>query len=102
VLCISEICTLSLRDALPISDPVAARAPGPGREELGHRRFRHAPAEFPEPPLQVDVVAPLVGEVEIGPFERGDGLVRPGKAKAVRSEEHTTELQSRENLVCRL
>src|SRR5690606_41619625 len=33
---------------------------------------------------------------------RGNGLVRNGGAASIRSEEHTSELQSRENLVCRL
>src|SRR2546422_5148750 len=72
----TEIYTLSLHDALPISDlqsledsndlvfdacPAARRAPG-------RTRFR----------------------------------MRPGARRAARSEEHTSELQSRLHLVCRL
>src|SRR5437016_9089431 len=56
----TEIYTLSLHDALPISPPVP---PGPDR-----RRRRHAAPRWPR----------------------------------ARSEEHTSELQSLTNLVCRL
>src|SRR5688572_32875784 len=33
---------------------------------------------------------------------RGDSLLRPGRRAERRSEEHTSELQSQSNLVCRL
>src|SRR3712207_7254627 len=70
----TEIYTLSLHDALPISAPERA-------EEL--RRIR-------------------VPTVVI--HGNRDRLVSPsgGKATAKRSEEHTSELQSRQYLVCRL
>src|SRR5690349_25068859 len=76
----TEIYTLSLHDALPIS--VARRArervvvvvPG-----LAHRQQR-----------QPEHVGRLVVDVE------------PPRAEEVRSEEHTSELQSRRDLVCRL
>src|SRR5690606_41429800 len=70
---------LSLHDALPISSPPACRGAGSSswRALLQEQRDRR-------PGADVDAVA--VGH--------GD---RP-----VRSEEHTSELQSRENLVCRL
>src|SRR6202044_4283543 len=54
----TEIYTLSLHDALPISPPFARRSPC--------------------------------------------GLCSPLRGLSPRSEEHTSELQSRENLVCRL
>src|SRR3712207_7609517 len=69
----TEIYTLSLHDALPISDPAPGRAGVlPGRVE--HLR---------DLPPRVDG------------HERVAELV-------VRSEEHTSELQSRQYLVCRL
>src|SRR5436309_16097757 len=73
----TEIYTLSLHDALPIS-------PGPAIEEKRHDHRAQSR---------------LVGRRGGGRVSshRADGL--PG---AHRSEEHTSELQSRENLVCRL
>src|SRR5205085_11092769 len=61
----TEIYTLSLHDALPIS----ARARGPRRSSAPRRTRR-----------------------------RGSRL----RSRRVRSEEHTSELQSQSNLVCRL
>src|SRR5690606_42136582 len=88
-----EIYTLSLHDALPISVHVP--------------EARHAVLVGAEQAQQ------LGGEGEFGAVEghqvdRGHRLaaVRPGHLlphhPGVRSEEHTSELQSRENLVCRL
>src|SRR2546430_14079110 len=75
----TEIYTLSLHDALPISGGDCART---GGDDDGDRR-----------------------DGELGAC-RADGLGRcraifrwPGEA---RSEEHTSELQSQSNLVCRL
>src|SRR5947209_11240145 len=66
----TEIYTLSLHDALPISDPRRHRAGTPrGRDGVRLHRLR------------------------------GSGLVSPARS---RSEEHTSELQSRQYLVCRL
>src|SRR5690606_41271140 len=70
----AEIYTLSLHDALPISD-----------------RARRLPRQAP-PPRH----ARGRGHHERHGGHRGDRDGRP------RSEEHTSELQSRENLVCRL
>src|SRR2546430_3580618 len=73
----TEIYTLSLHDALPIS---------PGGER-GESR--------PAPPLHPVVHAVVMDERAV-----------PAAARAValreRSEEHTSELQSQSNLVCRL
>src|SRR5688572_30854445 len=69
----TEIYTLSLHDALPIY----GNAPEDGRDQeraLPRRR---------------------------GPDRGGDGRARAGVA-GLRSEEHTSELQSQSNLVCRL
>src|SRR3712207_9538263 len=70
----SEIYTLSLHDALPIWQRGADEPPGGGA--AGRRRHRR-PGRRP----------PLAG-----------AAARPGH----RSEEHTSELQSRQYLVCRL
>src|SRR5690606_42008794 len=79
------IYTLALHDALPISPPTrpsqgpalrTTRRPAPRRTPLARAR-----------PLRC----------------RAPGGPPPGPASAsFRSEEHTSELQSRENLVCRL
>src|SRR2546422_5509912 len=71
----TEIYTLSLHDALPISGRV-----GDGR---GHRVVRAGGRGE----------ARRLGRDARGELPRGDG---------VRSEEHTSELQSRLHLVCRL
>src|SRR3712207_7033497 len=78
----TEIYTLSLHDALPICR--LRRVPHrrgrrplrrrPGRLRPAHHRGRH----------------------------RLDGHLRPGQRQRPRSEEHTSELQSRQYLVCRL
>src|SRR5207249_8492966 len=74
----TELYTLSLHDALPISAPEAGRRPGVGgvrrpRAGAGRGRLHRDARRFP---------APVEG--------------------ALRSEEHTSELQSRFDLVCRL
>src|SRR5438270_7453797 len=70
----TEIYTLSLHDALPIS-------PG-GR------------------PVPSD--ATLIGVLAGNPASRLRPAVRAARVGASRSEEHTSELQSQSNLVCRL
>src|SRR3712207_8887501 len=76
----TEIYTLSLHDALPICGGVARRAPG-----------------------YVLPVAPLRGCARVRLRGRGAPGGRPPHARrALRSEEHTSELQSRQYLVCRL
>src|SRR3712207_8698940 len=74
----TEIYTLSLHDALPIS---------PRRH--GGRRGRAVPQ-----------LRPPVGAVALGRRARPDR--QHGRLEPVRSEEHTSELQSRQYLVCRL
>src|SRR2546429_9330168 len=73
----TEIYTLSLHDALPISSTTIPR---------------HSLVE--SDPVELDV--PALGDLAIS-------LFFPGTAAATtRSEEHTSELQSRLHLVCRL
>src|SRR5690606_41485748 len=72
--------TLSLHDALPISALARQVARGIGEVEGMSARLRTVP---PVAPVTVVATAPVPEE-------------------GARSEEHTSELQSRENLVCRL
>src|SRR5436309_1347721 len=96
----TDIYPLSLHDALPIclpagrsrdvlrDDPDVGRCDGrrPGRE--GRRRLRRAQH---------------LSSGRRGARDRGHGRDRDRPRKhGPRSEEHTSELQSRENLVCRL
>src|SRR5690606_40286221 len=95
-------CTLSLHDALPISVEWLLdrkhELPGmvvvvPTRQS--GRRLREALAERAEALLAPRVVTP-------GWFLHQDlDEVAPEWMETLRSEEHTSELQSRENLVCR-
>src|SRR3712207_8854329 len=78
----TEIYTLSLHDALPIS-----RAADGGRED----RLDAGVAQRGDVRAVVDVR----GETRVA-------LPVPGDVDHVRSEEHTSELQSRQYLVCRL
>src|SRR3712207_8919917 len=80
----TEIYTLSLHDALPICQP--AGRPRGARERVGNDPGPGAPAD-----RRVRGQAP--------PPNHG---VRRRPALAARSEEHTSELQSRQYLVCRL
>src|SRR3712207_7118038 len=79
----TEIYTLSLHDALPIwRVPAVRRGPGPRRPvDLLHRR-------------------PALDHRRVRRAAAARARVRP--LRAVRSEEHTSELQSRQYLVCRL
>src|SRR5690606_41881400 len=74
----TEIYTLSLHDALPIYEEYAER---PGFFGRSQRRG---------------------GAEGVTHFLRHSHAGEAGRGTAVRSEEHTSELQSRENLVCRL
>src|SRR3712207_6891177 len=78
----TEIYTLSLHDALPISHRADARAGWPGTRGRGS-----GPARLGGRQHAGDVRA-------AGPAGR--------RARRPRSEEHTSELQSRQYLVCRL
>src|SRR3712207_7914767 len=78
----TEIYTLSLHDALPISEAAACEVPRAARRRLhreGHQSALHRDARNRE------------------------DLSREGaRVRRERSEEHTSELQSRQYLVCRL
>src|SRR3712207_7424038 len=85
----TEIYTLSLHDALPIS---AATSSGHGRASCSSTR---ASAAVVGPALPCTIAVTKPGSL---PITR----VPSRKLPAARSEEHTSELQSRQYLVCRL
>src|SRR5207249_9477356 len=72
---------------------------------LGRRRFRNEPDFAPEGAMDVDLVSDHQADADGEPDEAEaeaigtGGRVEGGQA---RSEEHTSELQSRFDLVCRL
>src|SRR3712207_7229795 len=90
----TEIYTLSLHDALPIFERVGGvlphRAVREQREVLEH----HADLVVAQGPQVGVAERPQVLAVDLD--RAGTGLDEP------RSEEHTSELQSRQYLVCRL
>src|SRR5207302_5054173 len=85
----SQTSTLSLHDALPISE--ARLHPGAGEQPLLQFVFAQLGRQRPGKPGRR---RPL--EVVL------DRAARNAQRAPDRSEEHTSELQSRENLVCRL
>src|SRR3712207_7368560 len=86
----TEIYTLALHDALPIS---------PSGEEEALARAR--PAGVRAPRRRVPRKRPRQGAAAVRRALGGDGAVALGRHRP-RSEEHTSELQSRQHLVCRL
>src|SRR5690606_34529148 len=65
-----------------------------GRDAKGRKQYRYHPDHTSS--RSADKFADLV------PFAHALGRVRNRVRRDLRSEEHTSELQSRENLVCRL
>src|SRR5206468_6883950 len=95
----SRSSTLSLHDALPICHQVQ------GEVEWRDRRD-HAGREAPDQ-AELALAGAGHGEVERLPGDArrllgGDEERAPGSRDFARSEEHTSELQSRSDLVCRL
>src|SRR5690606_41449144 len=91
----AELHTLSLHDALPISRPTSLRSVSRSRS-----RTTKAPpsSNGSTPPTTVAASATTTSPCSPGSARR----TRPATPTSTRSEEHTSELQSRENLVCRL
>src|SRR5699024_12463931 len=91
--CRYAISTLSLHDALPISNPVAAAALQTAQRQMA--QLKAAPSQL---------------TVQTRESNPGYAVYRSNSARIdlvanvfpVRSEEHTSELQSRFDLVCRL
>src|SRR3712207_1307593 len=95
----TEIYTLSLHGALPISRPPLLRGPPPARRDRRHDRRRRRPLGLLRGLLTRDGGAPG-GAGDPGP--EFVAAAEDGGGEDSRSEEHTSELQSRQNLVCRL
>src|SRR3712207_7618466 len=84
----TEIYTLSLHDALPIFQPWRRRPAGARRVDGG---------------IGGDLSVAAKAAAAAGGAAGGDGRRRAvGLVPDLRSEEHTSELQSRQYLVCRL
>src|SRR3712207_7580404 len=77
----TEIYTLSLHDALPIWSSTSPRPNGTRSTSAGRRRSPGTPRRW---------------------YSSARSCRRPPAGKRSRSEEHTSELQSRQYLVCRL
>src|SRR5690606_39659751 len=94
----TDLSTLSLHDALPIFGGVAALVLlGGGGLYMTLQKPTATQAEKAAPPKAADQAEGEAGHADEG--ETPEGVV---ELSAERSEEHTSELQSRENLVCRL
>src|SRR5207249_5605742 len=90
------ISTLSLHDALPISE-------GPTPEPPGHARPPSSFLSWAYPmPRRMAMRFAIGGWVASASAKRPSRAVRRRPSGSVRSEEHTSELQSRFDLVCRL
>src|SRR3712207_7476894 len=88
----TEIYTLSLHDALPIFD----------RRDGSYRHFTRTAGGAtiaPEQVFSAEEALAREGDAWSQAVEESELLAETG---AVRSEEHTSELQSRQYLVCRL
>src|SRR5690606_41209608 len=94
------IYTLSLHDALPISVHIAVNhnPAAISMHEANHPGALHLQTDV----WAVDPVQMLAGR-RVGWFHASPDCTHHSQAAGgQRSEEHTSELQSRENLVCRL
>src|SRR5690606_41402212 len=92
----THVSPLSLHDALPISGIPRRRALCQSRRRFANRNARRNACLGLL--LSRNDICGVVGN---GSRPLGWGAPRP-RRNADRSEEHTSELQSRENLVCRL
>src|SRR5690606_39953123 len=90
----TEACTLSLHDALPIYTGRSV----PGRVV---RAYPELDLAFVQVDIQVSNLLPVAPQFYLPDDARLTAVAHNGKVMS-RSEEHTSELQSRENLVCRL
>src|SRR5690606_40849880 len=93
----TELYTLSLHDALPISTDLVLRVTEMLRQHGVVNKF----VEFFGPGLDNMPVANRATIANMAP-EYGATIGFFPVDEKTRSEEHTSELQSRENLVCRL
>src|SRR5690606_40352480 len=97
----TDIYTLSLHDALPISPTVQGKI-GRHQQNVADLPVMELRG-FKVTPFQIGLF-PRQNEIQYRRVRLEDRFARllPQIAVDLRSEEHTSELQSRENLVCRL
>src|SRR5205085_12022338 len=96
----SSIYTLSLHDALPISSARRLRECASRAAASPHPDIGPSPGTAPPPRRDAPRTPPPSRPATIPA-----PLARPGRTRTActdRSEEHTSELQSQSNLVCRL
>src|SRR5207302_11501585 len=97
----ADIYTLSLHDALPISNIGCSTSGGPAMRSTTNPggtvkgTSTGAPGRGASAAGLVGCTGPTAAPAAMNPVTRSNAQRR-------RSEEHTSELQSRENLVCRL
>src|SRR5690606_41626821 len=96
-----HIFTLSLHDALPISPAPAARGAAERPRDRGRARPAARPGARRDRPVRARLRRAAGGRPRPVTPAPGEGRTLD-EGRAPRSEEHTSELQSRENLVCRL
>src|SRR5690606_41398465 len=91
----------SLHDALPIFGAKPVTAVGAAQAGKTHGRGRH---QLPRDSIQLQLVKARGESPAVHLHRLADVLPLQGALAGAleRSEEHTSELQSRENLVCRL
>src|SRR5205085_12588131 len=94
----TDIYTLSLHDALPISKFQAAIVRAVRECPPGMVTIVTGPPGGGKTTTMIDLICE---DIARDPNWR-EAYVHASKAKAARSEEHTSELQSQSNLVCRL
>src|SRR5207253_9950433 len=98
----THIYTLSLHDALPISKDVVARVQR-GRILLSSGKTEEAISELRQRVAEAPDSAQAHHYLGIAYWQSGEvAQAQSELQEALRSEEHTSELQSRGHLVCRL
>src|SRR5690606_40592650 len=97
--CPPQIHTLSLHDALPISVTAIV---GPTAREGAAARSTRLPASFQDDDTVSLSLIERSDDETLSDFARFMQLLTTPEIAQRRSEEHTSELQSRGNLVCRL
>src|SRR5206468_11023630 len=98
----TEIYTLSLHDALPIYCPLSQRL-GPCLLVYVSRKRLHVfdGCRRQNPVTEVEDVAAASARAREHVVGGGEGAIEWAEQQRRRSEEHTSELQSRSDLVCR-
>src|SRR5690606_40844545 len=97
-----ELYTLSLHDALPIYTPGSRRRTNKESDESSSGGLRISRCIHAEADILERVATILEADAPVARHSVGAPRASRSQVTKLRSEEHTSELQSRENLVCRL